>query len=348
MNFGKGNNDKALGYVAASTVGRVSPLQQSFANATTAPQENIGPISMMSDLGKQAVRTNVDPLSVTGNAATNVQNAQTVKTTADDVKQGMADFKENLGQLQGALQEGIVEAVGPNIEDQKTAYNTFGPGAGSGGASVMADIGAGLVGAPPVMTGAMTVNDLISQATGGQKLSPKAEVELAAKIQDLFVPKRDSVNGDIVAPPRIPTPYASQIEKMRPEQFAQFMKQAFLPAEMHPEFQQMLALDKDLDTLHQNHIEISDDNDFALNTSEKIGLGIEQIDVQDMALEPESVELASAALKDDGWRLQTTSAPSVPAMVLNLLAKVGIEDVQAKLKPPEPANTASFASPAVA
>lgn len=251
----------------------VEPFKAADTQPTTVMTQLLG-----KDYANTAVmKTDTGKLRSGASAAANIGAHQTATNVKAELKEVQASFKEEVQQAQTAL-AGAMDAASVEMQlDPRLAHNTFFPAPQSGTGDALAN---------KYTSGATTALDIVSTLP---KLNPDQQSRLIAKMMDLITPKRDPMTDKIVEAAKIDTKYASAIEELGKQgKFdADFLKEAFKPAEQQPEWLAMTTLEEKLDVEIAVHEEHEDSNEVLATIERETGLRLDA--KQQISVDPEIV-----------------------------------------------------------
>jgi hypothetical protein len=257
-----------------------------------------------------AIGQNVGALQSGQNANVNLTSGGAVAQRQENLGQLQASFRADVegyqSTLRGALDQGA-DAIGMNADEKRQARNTFMPAPASSGAGLATDVALAAAGVPIIVSVAEEIGSTISDIKNDTKLSPVQEARLAAQMYAMLTPKRD-MEGQIVEPAEIESPFSEQIENMGPEAFQDLLHEAFKPVEQQPEWAAMAALETSLDqtgAVHENREAV---DHVAVAVERETGL---ELDARTASadLDVDRLEVVVASLKDDGFSgLRSTNA----------------------------------------
>jgi hypothetical protein len=189
----------------------------------------------------KSLKTNVQNVTSGANAGQNAQASVTAQSVKADLGEAKGNFVKAVEQTQAVLTEALTQGADNLGFDQKEVGASFAP------ATQRSELGvlAGVAGGAAVAT-ASAIGDIRSALA--KKLSPQDEARLAQQVQKLLTPVRDT-QGNVIGPAPIPNNLDQEaLEKVKPAELVQLIKEVMKPPEMHPEMKAFDSMGAKLDT----------------------------------------------------------------------------------------------------
>lgn len=197
------------------------------------------------------------------------------------------------------------------------------------GDATMAKTGMGAV--ATAMNVADGVNDI--RAIVG-KLTPEQEAKLADQMRTLLTPTRDPLTGEVTAPPAIANNFKEDaLNDMKDAELVQFFKQALLPAEDQPEWDQFMAHEAHLEAAASHHGRERNVDEAVLALAEAAGTEasldvIEQEADTRLSLVSDGLAAGSGGMRADETALMRINVAVLPDPAERYALIVGGADVR--------------------
>lgn len=268
------------------------------------------------------------------NAGVNVEASATVGAKQETMQDRKAAFKTAVEDMQKPIQEALQQGVETLSLSEVAADNSFQPIHTTETFDVLLEGGAAKAGLSAFTAISSGIDDVRSIAGG--KLSPEQEAKLADQMRVLLTPTRDPLTGEVTAPPAIANNFDENMlnsMKERPAELIQFFKQALLPAEDQPEWDQFMAHEEHLKNAAGHHGRERNVDEAVLALAEAAGTEasldvIEQEADTRLSLVSDGLAAGSGGMRADETALMRINVAVLPDPAERYALIVGGADVR--------------------
>lgn len=284
------------------TVGRVAvDTTASLTEGAFATQKSTSAFTQITGrdhTNNSALNTKVGALASGGNAAGNLQSANTTQGVQADIQEAKGNFVKDLKETQAVIQDAFDQGVQDLGLDAGAAGRSFQP------APQRSEAGAALTAAGGAVLGGVSAIYDIKRSLG-DKLNPEDEARLAEQVQKLLTPVRDA-DGNVIEPAAIPNNFDQEaIEQMQPRELVDMLKEVMRPPEDQPDMQYFNDLEAKLDQTLAVHNENNDVNHVVAAAD----VDAADVDVRDLGGNEHDIQEQLAEL-EQGYEVSSFAAES--------------------------------------